>query len=220
MIWFFSMCSLNSSLGLYQSAFRLRSSIHITLLFKIYRYYYIKKNQTAVFLLFFTLFLFVGSLLVPLSCSLLIRVSSSAFLKFKQGQDYLSPGKVSEEPDKDQLNSGKSQRPGASARKSRTVIKAIRTEVVKKLEKGRIIVQILIVFILNNLRSIFLFFFFFKDPFFLKENLVMSQPPIKMKAESLVCLIKYASSILMLAFLNLILGLNALLMYSLVKFSN
>lgn len=48
----------------------------------------------------------------------------------------------------------------------------------------------------------------------------MSQLPIKMEAESLVCLIKYAGSILMLAFLNLILGLNALLMYSLVKFSN
>lgn len=47
---------------------------------------------------------------------------------------------MSEEPDKEQLNGGKSQRPAASARKSRSVIMAMGTEVVKKLEKGNIFV--------------------------------------------------------------------------------
>jgi len=38
----------------------------------------------------------------------------------------------------------------------------------------------------------------------------MSQLLVKMETESLAYFIKYAGSILMLAFLNLILGLNAL----------
>lgn len=48
----------------------------------------------------------------------------------------------------------------------------------------------------------------------------MSQLPAKVETDSVTYPIKYASGTLLLAFLNLMLDLNALLAYSLVKFSN
>lgn len=83
----------------------------------------------------------VLNLLVPLTCSVLIRVSSSSFLQFKWRRDYLGSGKEKGEAGKARWCGGKPWRSAGSAENRRAVRKVIRIGAVTKTENGYILLK-------------------------------------------------------------------------------
>lgn len=98
------------------------------------------------------------SLLVPLTYSVPIRVLSSPFLEFKWRQDYWSSGKEKGKTGKEQQCGQKPWKSAGSAENRRALRKVIRIGAVTKPENDIIFAEVLIVFILKDHETIFIFF--------------------------------------------------------------